>query len=104
MLWKRSTKPAADFLWGPFRLGKLGIPVTVVALVYSSVGWVFSFYPSVAFPTAATWNWSFTVYWSAIVLALIWWFVSARHQYTGPRVEINIYAEEDHKWSDSNSG
>lgn len=94
MLWKRLTTAASDFMWGPFRLGKLGVPITILALIYSFLGWLFSFFPPTAALTAQTFNWSFVVYWSFMLVALGWWLISARHHYTGPRIEINIYAEK----------
>ena len=88
MLYKRLTTPASDILWGPFQLGRAGVPITILALAYSFVGWFFSFWPPVAAVDASTFNWSFVVYWSVVLVALTWWGLRARHYYTGPKIEL----------------
>jgi len=88
MLYKRLTTPSSDILWGPFKLGKAGVPITIFAICYSFIGWLFSFYPPVAEVSVTTWNWSMVVYWCVIFIALLWWVLRARHYYTGPRIEL----------------
>ena len=87
MLYKRLTTKSSDFLWGPFHLGRAGVPLSINALAYSVVGWIFSFWPPTAVLTVATFNWSIVVYFGIIVLAVVWWAVSARYTYTGPKIE-----------------
>ena len=89
MLHKRITTPASDILWGPFRLGAAGVPITIIAIAYSIVGMLFSFWPPTAHVSAKTWNWSFVVYWATIAVALVWWRIRARHYYTGPKIELS---------------
>ena len=88
MLHKRLSTDPSELLWGPFRLGRAGVPLTVTALLYSLVGWIFSFWPPTADVTLQTFNWSLVVYTSVIILAMLWWIVYARHTYTGPRIEL----------------
>ena len=88
MLYKRLTVDNAGFLWGPFRLGRAGVPLTIIALMYSLVGWSFSFWPPTAAVTVKTFNWSLVVYMSVVTLAILWWVAYARHTYTGPRIEF----------------
>ncbi|KAH7411641.1 amino acid/polyamine transporter I [Phaeosphaeria sp. MPI-PUGE-AT-0046c] len=92
MLWRRLTIPHSQIAWGPFRLGYLGTPITVVALVYSFIGWFFSFWPPVAGASlnVQTFNWSMVVYFSVVTIALVYWFLRARHTYTGPKMEGKI--------------
>ena len=89
MLYKRLTTPRSDILWGPFRLGIAGVPITVIAIAYSVIGMFFSFWPPTASVTAATWNWSLVVYWGTMLMALLWWRIRARHYYTGPKIELD---------------
>lgn len=89
MLHKRLTTPADRIMWGSFRLGKAGVPITIIALMYSVVGWLFSFFPPETPVTAANWNWSFVVYWSVLLLAGVWWVVRARKTFTGPKLEFD---------------
>jgi choline transport protein len=88
MLYRRLTTPSEDIAWGPFRLGKAGVPLTIVALVYSFIGWFFSFWPPVAHVTVETFNWSLAVYFGVMFLAMGWWAISARKTYKGPKIEL----------------
>ncbi|KAF2842005.1 hypothetical protein M501DRAFT_998239 [Patellaria atrata CBS 101060] len=89
MLWRRCTTPTANIPWGPFRLGKAGVPVTLAALAYSVVGLVFSFWPPVAQVDAKSFNWSLVVYLGVLTGAMGWWGVRARKTYKGPKMEIS---------------
>lgn len=40
------------------------------------------------FPSAAGMNWTAVVYGGPMVLVTIWWFVSARKWFKGPKVNI----------------
>ncbi|MCJ1451253.1 hypothetical protein MMC28_001589 [Mycoblastus sanguinarius] len=89
MLWKRLTTPDANFRWGPFKLGRFGVPVTVISIAYSIVGWFFSFWPPTAKVTVGSMNWSVVVYMVVLVLSVAYWLVRARHVYTGPIVSFS---------------
>ena len=90
MLHKRLTNHTQDILRGPFRLSAaLGCPITIAAIGYSVIGIFFSFWPPTATVTAATWNWSFVVYWGTIMVVLLWWWLRARDYYTGPKIELD---------------
>jgi choline transport protein len=88
MLHKRLTTPAADIFWGDFKLGKLGVPVTIAAMCYSIIGWFFSFWPPFAVINTQTFNFSLVVYFGVMILAIVWYFVHARKVYTGPKIEV----------------
>jgi hypothetical protein len=88
MLYRRLTTSDADIAWGPFRLGKAGVPLTIFALVYSFIGWFFSFWPPVGELTTQTFNWSLAVYFGVMFLAMGWWALFARRTYTGPKMEL----------------
>ncbi|KAF2205643.1 putative amino acid permease [Delitschia confertaspora ATCC 74209] len=92
-LWRRLTTSSEKMPWGPFRLGKLGVPITVFALLYSWVGLIFSFWPPVAHVSIKTFNWSLVVYLGVMILAIVWWCVRAKKTYTGPKMEIS-----SHQW------
>ncbi|KAF2266927.1 amino acid transporter-like protein [Lojkania enalia] len=88
MLWRRLVTPAGNIPWGWFRLGPLGVPITIFALAYSIVGIVFSFWPSVAAVDVQTFNWAVVVYLGTLILASVRWIVTAKGRYSGPRIEI----------------
>lgn len=81
MLYRRLTTPACDIAWGPFRLRTAGVPITIIALLYSFIGWFFSFWPPVSAVNVRTFNWSLVVYFGTMFSAMGWWAFKARHAY-----------------------
>ncbi|KAF2008733.1 amino acid transporter [Aaosphaeria arxii CBS 175.79] len=88
MLYRRLTTASVDMAWGPFCMGRLGVPITIFAMIYSFIGWFFSFWPPVANLSASTFNWSLAVYFGVLFIAIAWWGLRARKTYKGPKVEI----------------
>ena len=76
--------------WGPFKLGRFGVPINVVSLFYSIVGVVFSFFPPSAKPNAQSMNWSVTVYGGVLIFSLLFWVAHGRRVYTGPLHETRL--------------
>lgn len=89
MLHKRLTIPDSQIIWGPFKLGRAGVPVTVLALIYSLIGIFFSFWPPSANVTTENMNWSIAVFGGVVLFCLAFWVLHGRHVYTGPIVEIS---------------
>lgn len=73
---------------GPFTLGKFTAPVVIFAVCYSLIGVFFSFWPQFNPPTLEQMNWSSVVLGGSMAFALLWWVVKARHEYTGPIMEL----------------
>ena len=88
LLYKRLTTPASKMRYGPFSMGRYGVPVTVLAIIYSIIGIFFSFWPPTKEVTAATMNWSVAVFGGAILFSLGFWVIHGRHVYTGPIIEV----------------
>ncbi|PQE27665.1 choline transport protein [Rutstroemia sp. NJR-2017a BBW] len=86
LLHKRLT---TEMTYGPFHLGRAGIPIIIGSLIYSVIGVFFSFWPGAANPTPASMNWSVVVFFGTLSLSLIYWVVHGRHVYTGPILEID---------------
>ncbi|MCJ1462540.1 hypothetical protein MMC07_001142 [Pseudocyphellaria aurata] len=89
LLHKRLTTPAAAMRWGPFRLGRLGIPINALAIAYGLVAVFFSFWPPSAVVTAVTMNWSIAVYGGVLLFSIFFWFLHGRKVYTGPVIEVH---------------
>lgn len=89
LLLKRLTAPAGAMRWGPFHLGRLGVPINVLSIAYGLVAVFFSFWPPSATVTAITMNWSIAVYGGVLLFSIFFWFLHGRKVYTGPVVEIN---------------
>jgi len=87
MLYKRLTVPDSQIIWGPFKLGRAGVPVTILAIVYSLIGIFFSFWPPSANVTAENMNWSVLVFGAVVLFLLVFWLLYGRHVYKGPIIE-----------------
>ncbi|KAF2855500.1 amino acid transporter [Plenodomus tracheiphilus IPT5] len=75
---------------GPWNLGRYSIPVGAFASLF-----VILMVPILCFPsvtgnelTVADMNWTAVVYGGPMILVTIWWFVSARKWFKGPKVNI----------------
>jgi choline transport protein len=91
LLYRRLSIQSSAIRWGPFRLGKAGVPITGLSLVYSIISLLFSFWPNVAKVDTRTFNWSSVVFSGVLLLAMSWWVVKARFTYNGPKIEINVH-------------
>ncbi|MCJ1226565.1 hypothetical protein MMC12_003218 [Toensbergia leucococca] len=88
MLNKRLTTPAAAIPWGPFKLGRAGVPVTVLALAYSLLVGFFSMWPTEVNPSLEAMNYCVLVFGGALIFAGLFWLFYGRKVYTGPVLEI----------------
>lgn len=88
MLNKRLTTPDSELPWGPFKLGRAGVPVTVVAIAYSVLGAFFSMWPTAVNPTIESMNYCVLVFGGVLIFAVLFWLVYGRKHYTGPVLEI----------------
>ncbi|KAF2788419.1 amino acid transporter [Melanomma pulvis-pyrius CBS 109.77] len=78
------------FRAGPWNLGKLSIPIGIVASSFVALMVPILCLPSVtgADLTLETMNWTALVYGGPMFLVTIWWFVSAHKWFKGPKVNI----------------
>lgn len=88
MLNKRLRTPESEIPWGPFRLGRFGVPVTIVAIVYSIFGTFWSMWPTAKNPNIQDMNYCILVYGAVLLFSMFFWVVWGRHHYTGPVMEI----------------
>ncbi|KAL8766223.1 MAG: hypothetical protein Q9209_006937 [Squamulea sp. 1 TL-2023] len=80
---KLSTK-SPQLLYGPFTMGRAGVPITVLALLFSILGTFFSFWPPTAEVDAVAMNWSIAVFGGVLLFSLLFWVLHGRTVYTGP--------------------
>ncbi|MCJ1476211.1 hypothetical protein MMC13_004877 [Lambiella insularis] len=86
LLLKRAKNDAIRF--GPWRMGRAGLPVNVVAVCFLLISIVFSFFPPGVPVNPVTMNWSVVVFWGAVILGLGYYAVRGRRGYQGPVVEV----------------
>ena len=69
-------------------LGRYGLWINGVAVVFLVVIWFFSFWPLAREVSATTMNWNVAIYGAALVFAVGYYFVYGKHAYTAPVVRI----------------
>ena len=72
-----------------FNLGKAGIWVNGIAVVYLSVATIFSFFPSFPNPTPDLMNWNILIYGVVVVFSLVYFVIQGKKVYVGPVEYIN---------------
>lgn len=81
-------------VWGPFHLpGMFGIAVNVFAVCFGIIIFVFSFFPAAMSVTPDTMNYSVLMTFSVLVFAVVYYFLYARKEFTGPIVEVMPYVD-----------
>ncbi|GAD96805.1 amino-acid permease, putative [Paecilomyces variotii No. 5] len=92
-IYKRRVK----FIEGPFTLGRWGTPLNLIAITWVLFISMILFFPPSKPVTAANMNYAVCVAAFIAIFALVWWWVSARWKYTGPRTNdiIQSISTED---------
>jgi choline transport protein len=67
-----------------FDLGRWGLPVNIIAVLFLLFVWVFCFFPVGPHPTVVDMNWASLGYGAVLILAVVYYFVQGRHVYAGP--------------------
>jgi choline transport protein len=67
-----------------FDLGRWGLPVNIISVVFLAFLWVFCFFPVQPRPGVAEMNWAVLGYGSVIIFALVYYIFRGRHRYVGP--------------------
>ncbi|KAJ9669246.1 GABA/polyamine transporter [Coniosporium apollinis] len=76
---------------GPWNLGRFSIPIGIVASAFVALMVPIMCFPWTTVPEGLTvedMNWTALVYGGAMLFIIIWWFVSARKWFKGPKVNV----------------
>jgi amino acid transporter len=76
-----------------YSLGKWGVLVNILALIYIVPVFIFSFFPSSPKPVPANMNWAIVMVGGVVLLATIYYIISGRKLYTPPKETIEDYIE-----------
>jgi amino acid transporter len=76
--------------FGPWSMGRWGLPINIIAFVYTTIVMVFSFFPPFTPVTAVSMNWSCVMFGGVVILGLIYFAFIARHEYKGPVVDRHL--------------
>lgn len=99
LLWRRSTNAlqtytpdtinAKSLSWGPWRVPEpFGMINNFFACIYSAFLFFWSFWPQVTPVAPDTMNWCVLVFGTIVLFCVVWYFVRARHYFTGPIKEV----------------
>jgi amino acid transporter len=72
-----------------WNLGRLAIPLNIVALLYIAFAFIMSFFPLTKEVKPDTMNWSVAVWTCTIVIATLSYYAHGKKHYKGPVVYVN---------------
>jgi choline transport protein len=67
-----------------FDLGKWGLLINLIAVVFLVFCWVFTFFPVGPHPTVVDMNWASLGYGCVLIFAVVYYIFRGRHVYVGP--------------------
>lgn len=83
--------PGAKLVWGPFHVpGIWGTLINGYAIIYMVIVIFFSYWPSEMHPSVQGMNYSVVGTVGTVFLAVVYYFLRARHIYQGPVMEISM--------------
>ncbi|KAF5973360.1 HNM1-choline permease [Fusarium coicis] len=89
LIWRRLFRP--DTLrWGPWRLGKAGLPINIIAVIYLMYTCIFLLFPPYQPITAVNMNYASVVLGGALVFGCIYWPLRASKRYVGPLTDAEV--------------
>jgi len=65
-------------------LGKWGLFINIVSMLFLIIAFVFSFFPPSRNPTPALMNWNILIWGCSVIGSLIYYVAVARKRYVGP--------------------
>lgn len=88
MLWHRLSSRRTSLVYGPWQLGRLGVPVNIVSVVYLSYTTIFMVFPPYQPVTAENMNYSSLILGAVLIFSAVYWVWKGRREYTGPNIEM----------------
>ncbi|KAF4441110.1 hypothetical protein F53441_12139 [Fusarium austroafricanum] len=89
LIWRRFFR-AETLIWGPWRLGKAGLAINVIAVIYLLYTCVFLLFPPFQPITAANMNYAPVVLGGALLFGCIYWPLRVSKRYAGPLTETEV--------------
>jgi len=80
-------------VYGPWHLGKLGVPINIVATCLCTFVIVFIPFPLVYPVNWGNMNYAGPVFGLILVITTATWFIGARHYFRGPVLQIRVAGE-----------
>jgi amino acid transporter len=83
IFYRRIARPRS-LPYGLFRLGKLGICINLISIVYTVYVSIFLLFPPYQPVTAQNMNYAPVVFGGVLVLSAVWWFIRGKREFVGP--------------------
>ena len=74
--------------YGPFRLGRWGLPINLISIAYSTVLIIFMVLPPYQPVTAKSMNYAGVIFGAVLLLSMGVWIIYGRRVYRGPVKEV----------------
>jgi len=75
-------------------LGRLGLPINILALCFLCPVWVFAFFPTVNNTTPLEMNWSSAIYGFMVIFSTLYYVVYGHKVYISPVERVQRAADE----------
>lgn len=75
-------------------LGRMGIPINLAGVLYSTWAFFWCFWPNVTPVTVTDFNWSSVMFVGVAIICVIDYFVRGKHHYKGPVVLVEGYKNQ----------
>ncbi|CAO2648275.1 Nn.00g075420.m01.CDS01 [Neocucurbitaria sp. VM-36] len=67
-----------------FSLGTYGLPLNIVSVLFLTLAFIMTFFPTTPNPEPAAMNWNILVFGVVVVFSVAYYFVRGRYRYAGP--------------------
>lgn len=87
MVWIR-IRQSQQLNFGPFRLGRCGLTLNILAILFTIWVTIFLLFPSFQPVTPQDMNYSSLVLGAVLLFSIFWWFVHGKRNFLGPTVMV----------------
>jgi len=75
---------------GPWNLGRFGMPINIIAAVYTLITVIFTFFPPSVPVNSMNMNYSCVVYGGTVILGIVFYTIWGHKNYRGPSAELAV--------------
>ncbi|EEA25937.1 hypothetical protein TMatcc_005813 [Talaromyces marneffei ATCC 18224] len=88
MLWRRLSSEKTTLAYGPWKLGRYGVAINAISMVYLIYTSIFMVFPATQPVTALSMNYSTLVFGAVLIASCVYWGLKGTKQYNGPNIAI----------------
>jgi choline transport protein len=86
----RRIRPGKNIPYGPWALGRWGIPINIFTIAFSFLTIAFNVLPPYFPVTAKNMNYAGVVFGAALIICALLWILRGHNHYTGPIKEVMV--------------